>query len=75
MKEDDIYLGRDRGQITFPKDGYVSGCHAVVARRDGRVFLKDLGSSNGTYVRLKEEVALNDGDHLLIGQQLLRVEP
>ncbi len=75
LEEDDIYLGRDRGQITFPKDGYVSGCHAVLARRDGKVFLKDLESSNGTYARLNEEVVLKDGDHLLIGQQLLRVEP
>ena len=75
LENDDIYLGRDRGQITFPKDGYVSGCHAVIARRNGSVFLKDLESSNGTYVRLSEEVALEDGDQLLIGQQLLRVEP
>jgi pSer/pThr/pTyr-binding forkhead associated (FHA) protein len=75
LERDDIYLGRDRGQITFPKDGYVSGCHAVLARRGGSVFLKDLDSSNGTYIRLKEEVVLTDGDQLLIGQQLLRVEP
>lgn len=75
LQRDDIYLGRDRGQITFPRDGYVSGCHAVVARRSGGVFLKDLDSSNGTYIRLKEEIVLEDGDQLLIGQQLLRVEP
>lgn len=75
LERDDIYLGRDRGQITFPKDGYVSGCHAVVARRSGGVFLKDLDSSNGTYIRLKDEIVLTDGDQLLIGQQLLRVEP
>lgn len=75
LENDDVFLGRERGQITFPKDGYVSGCHAVVARRSGRVYLKDLGSSNGTYVRLSDEVELTTGDHLLVGQQLLRVEP
>jgi pSer/pThr/pTyr-binding forkhead associated (FHA) protein len=75
LESDDVFLGRERGQITFPRDGYVSGCHAVVARRNGRVYLKDLGSSNGTYVRLRDEIELTTGDHLLVGQQLLRVEP
>ena len=36
-------LGRERGEINFPDDGYVSGLHARVTLRDGRVFLADLG--------------------------------
>jgi len=34
------------------------------------VTLRDLGSSNGTYVRLRREIPLTDGDFLLLGQQL-----
>ena len=38
-----IVLGRERGDILFPEDGYVSGTHARISLRDGRVFLSDLG--------------------------------
>jgi len=75
LEDDDVFLGRDRGHIRFPDDGYVSGSHAVLARRAGKVFLKDLGSSNGTFVRIYEKRALVSGDTILLGQQLFRVEP
>ncbi len=74
LSGDEIFLGRERGDITFPEDGYVSGSHAVIVRRGGRFFLKDLGSSNGTYVRLKAKAGLDDGDLILAGQQLFRIE-
>lgn len=70
----DIYLGRERGDITFPGDGFVSGLHAVVMQRDDRYFLKDLGSSNGTYYRLSRAMPLRRGALVLAGQQLFRVE-
>jgi pSer/pThr/pTyr-binding forkhead associated (FHA) protein len=69
----DVFLGRERGDILFPKDGFVSGSHAVVSERSGRVYLKDLGSSNGTFLRLRQEVSLRNGDLLLMGRSLLRV--
>jgi len=71
----DIFVGRERGEIRFPHDGYVSGSHAVLSRKGGRVTLRDLGSSNGTFIRLKKERTLRSGDFILVGQQLLRVEP
>lgn len=69
----DVFLGRERGDILFPKDGFVSGSHAVISERGGRVYLKDLGSSNGTFLRVKREIALRNGDLLLLGRNLLRV--
>lgn len=68
-----IHLGRERGDVLFPEDGYVSGLHCRVAQEAGRVFLTDLGSSNGTYVRLGEEREVRSGDILLMGQQLFRI--
>jgi hypothetical protein len=35
--------------------------------------LTDLGSSNGTFVRIYEETEVKSGDVLLMGQQLFRV--
>jgi pSer/pThr/pTyr-binding forkhead associated (FHA) protein len=69
----DVFLGRERGDILFPRDGFVSGSHAVLSDRGGRAFLKDLGSSNGTFVRLKQEVPLRSGDLFLLGRNLLRI--
>jgi pSer/pThr/pTyr-binding forkhead associated (FHA) protein len=70
----EVYLGRERGDITFPGDGFVSGLHALVSARGGQYFLKDLGSSNGTYLRLSREAAVGSGALVLAGQQLFRIE-
>ena len=69
-----IVLGRERGDILFPEDGYVSGTHARISLRDGQVFLADLGSSNGTFLRLRHERTVSSGSFVLMGQQLFRLE-
>ncbi|HEY4180618.1 MAG TPA: FHA domain-containing protein [Kofleriaceae bacterium] len=66
-------LGRERGEINFPDDGYVSGLHARITLRDGRVFLSDLGSSNGTFVKVNTERAVGHESFVLLGQQLFRL--
>ena len=66
-------LGRERGEINFPDDGYVSGLHARVTLRDGRVFLSDLGSSNGTFMKVNGERAVGHESFVLLGQQLFRL--
>jgi len=68
-----ITLGRERGEINFPDDGYVSGLHAKVTLRDNRVFLQDLGSSNGTFVKVNGERAVGHESFVLLGQQLFRL--
>jgi pSer/pThr/pTyr-binding forkhead associated (FHA) protein len=69
-----LTLGRERGDLIFPEDGYVSGLHARVHAENGRVFLTDVGSSNGTFVRLNGKQTVRSGDLLLMGQQLFRAE-
>jgi pSer/pThr/pTyr-binding forkhead associated (FHA) protein len=71
---DAIVLGRERGDILFPEDGYVSGTHARITLRGGQVYLADLGSSNGTFLRIRGERSLPTGSFVLMGQQLFRVE-
>jgi pSer/pThr/pTyr-binding forkhead associated (FHA) protein len=68
-----VTLGRERGEINFPDDGYVSGLHARVTLRDGRVFLADLGSSNGTFVKVNGERGVGHDSFVLLGQQLFRL--
>lgn len=73
IPEAGLHLGRERGDILFPEDGYVSGLHCRLAWEKTHVVLTDLGSSNGTFVRLTGETELVDNDVLLMGQQLFRI--
>ncbi len=72
IPETGVHLGRERGDILFPEDGYVSGLHCRLSWDGQRLFLTDLGSSNGTFVRV-HETDVRSGDVLLMGQQLFRV--
>jgi hypothetical protein len=69
-----LHLGRERGDILFPDDGYVSGLHARIHSEGGRIFLTDVGSSNGTFIRIENDERVPSGAMLLMGQQLFRVE-
>jgi pSer/pThr/pTyr-binding forkhead associated (FHA) protein len=74
LRNPEVLLGRERGDVVFRDDGYVSASHARVVARDGRVFLSDLGSSNGTFFRMRQSRTVPAGSFLLIGQQLFKVE-
>ena len=74
LREGDNHLGREVGDITFPADGFISGKHAVIHVSQERLLLRDLGSSNGTFLRLAAPSYVAGGDQFLIGRQLLRVE-
>ncbi len=67
-------LGREQGDIVVPTDGFVSGRHCAFTRRGDETWLADLGSSNGSYVRVRGEADVAHGDFLLVGNQMLRVE-
>nr|MDQ3032746.1 FHA domain-containing protein [Myxococcota bacterium] len=69
-----LHLGRERGDILFPDDGYVSGLHCRLHEEGGRMLLTDAGSSNGTFVRIDSTAQLPSGSLLLMGQQLFRAE-
>jgi pSer/pThr/pTyr-binding forkhead associated (FHA) protein len=72
---DEVTIGREACDLTVPNDAHLSRRHAkVTLERDGRIRLTDLGSKNGTFVRLDREVRLLHGDYVFIGKELLRVE-
>ncbi len=74
LSGDAVVLGRERGDILFSEDGYVSGTHARVSMRNGRHYLADLNSSNGTFIKLRGTRQVPAGALLLLGQQLFRVQ-
>ncbi len=73
IPEGGLHLGRERGDILFPEDGYVSGLHCRLSWDGHRLLLTDLGSSNGTFLRITGEAEVRTGDVLLMGQQLFRI--
>jgi pSer/pThr/pTyr-binding forkhead associated (FHA) protein len=65
-------FGRNDGDFRFPDDVYLSPVHAQLAQRDGQLFVRDLGSRNGTWIFVDAPYRLQDGDTILIGSQLIR---
>jgi hypothetical protein len=71
-----VVLGRGR-QVDFQVDDpNVSRRHAVVYLEGGRLFLKDLGSTNGTLLNGRPVTAgpLSSGDVITVGATEIRVE-
>jgi pSer/pThr/pTyr-binding forkhead associated (FHA) protein len=71
---DAVTIGREGNDINFPDDPFISGHHARLAWDGEQLVLTDLGSKNGTFVRVVGEQVLGHGDYVFMGQQLLRVE-
>jgi pSer/pThr/pTyr-binding forkhead associated (FHA) protein len=70
-----ITIGREGNDVNFLDDPFISGKHAQVSiSPDGQCTLTDLGSKNGTFVKVGDESPLTHGDYVFLGQQLLRVE-
>jgi pSer/pThr/pTyr-binding forkhead associated (FHA) protein len=70
----DIVLGREIGDIIFSEDEFMSRRHAQISYRNGRGHIEDLGSSNGTFLRLRGPHGLASGDLIRLGDELLRFE-
>jgi diguanylate cyclase (GGDEF)-like protein len=70
-------LGRaDDADVVFSDDG-LSRRHAVLVRRGADLFVRDLGSTNGTFVeqtRVVGEHRLSDGDTLRLAKTFVRVQ-
>ena len=68
-----VVVGRQSPDITIaPDDGSLSRRHLAFVRQDGRLAVKDLGSQNGTFVKMAGEMRLGDGDRLHVGGQILK---
>lgn len=71
-----VTIGRAGCAVNLGDDPYLSQAHAeLVLEAEGGAKLRDLGSSNGTFVRVPPhaERELHDGDGLRMGREVLRV--
>ncbi len=80
QKTELVTVGREGNDINFPEDPFISGRHAEVKYvpaangSPATLIVTDLGSRNGTFIRVHGERVLKHGDYVFLGQQLLRVE-
>lgn len=66
-------VGRS-GQLVFPDDPFVSPVHANLFYRDQKLVVRDEGSLNGVYLRVRGSTAVEFGQLVLAGEQMFRVE-
>ncbi len=77
LRKLETVMGREVGDLLFADDPFLSRTHAAVRVEEGpttRFSVVDLGSSNGTFLRVSEAVEVFDGDQFRVGQQLFRIE-
>ena len=68
----EILIGRENCDVTYPSDVLLSPQHAALLVREGKLFLRDLRSQNGTFVRQRQDSELTPGDVFLLGRELFR---
>jgi pSer/pThr/pTyr-binding forkhead associated (FHA) protein len=67
--------GRRDAQILFPDDGWVSPRHANFFYKDEKLVVRDEGSQNGVYLRVRAPATVPAGALFLCGEQVFRVDP
>jgi predicted component of type VI protein secretion system len=76
IKLSQFVVGRDPQCHLRPASPMISKRHCALLQRDGKAFVRDFDSTNGTFVnnaQIKGEVELHDGDQLKIGPLLFKV--
>jgi len=77
IEGESVTIGRRDGLPLSVPSPKVSGRHAEILVVGGHLFIRDLGSTNGTYVnrqRLTRTLRVDDGDHIEIADVEFRVE-
>lgn len=68
---DKITIGRSNKNNILLRDPYVSKEHLKIVKDEGKYFLEDLKSANGTYLnneRVLDVTILKNGDRIKLGQ-------
>lgn len=68
-------IGKDGDLDGFADDPFISPKHANFLYRSNKLVVRDEGSLNGVYVRVRGSVDLSPGDYFLTGEQLFRLDP
>ncbi|HEX9697739.1 MAG TPA: FHA domain-containing protein [Actinomycetota bacterium] len=76
LRSEAITLGRADECSAVLQDTYVSQMHTKIFPKDGRWFVMDLGSTNGTYlnrVKVSDPAPIAPGDEVRLGKTVVEV--
>lgn len=74
IETDRFVIGREDDCDLLLPDEKISRHHAAIIRREGSIFLEDLGSTNGTFldgVQIRDPVPLQGNEQIRVGDTLL----
>src|SRR3954451_23134849 len=77
IKLPQFLIGRDPQCNLRPASPMISKRHCAIIQRDGKAFIRDFGSTNGTYLndeRVEGESELKNEDQLKVGPILFAVK-
>ena len=73
LKPAPLTIGREKADILFPYDKFLSATHCSITATENGFILTDLNSANGVYIKVRGSEPISDGDILLMGQELLLI--
>ena len=75
--DSEILIGRSDEADVFIDEDLVSRKHAMISQNNENLLIRDLGSTNGTFVNgiQVSESKLLTGDRILIGGSIMRISP
>ncbi|MBK7585010.1 MAG: FHA domain-containing protein [Myxococcales bacterium] len=69
-----LQIGSAIGDLVFPDDPLVGPQHCLIEEQAGSVYLTDLSSRTGVFVRIRGQQEIEHGDELLVGRTRLVVD-
>ncbi|HYR20788.1 MAG TPA: FHA domain-containing protein [Myxococcales bacterium] len=67
-------VGAAGAAIELPDDPHLAPCHAAIVFDEQRLLVRDEGSANGVYLKVRESAAIEPGDSFVVGERLLRFD-
>lgn len=75
LGDEPLVIGKDDTcGLVIGDDEYLSRRHARISRDGDLCYLEDLGSSNGTLLKIRRPIIIEPGDEIIIGSTVLRLE-
>ena len=74
LNEEEISIGRTRGTYVFPEDGFMSRAHCKIYHRGEDFYIEDVGSRNGTFIKVRGKAPVPNGASILVGSQVLKAD-
>lgn len=74
LNEEEVSFGRSRGTYIFPEDPFMSRAHCKIYHRGEDFYIEDVGSRNGTFIKVRSKAPVPKGATVLVGSQVFRID-